>query len=171
MNGLVHLSTSHYLNQCWPSYRTPWHIVSLLGHNELTHWGRVMHIYVSVSWTIIGSDNGLLPVWHQAIVWTNSGLLPIRPQGTYVNEISIKIHTFSFNKMHFQVSAAKWRPFCLGPNVLTPPLWHSSTIWWHRCCILVNIVSDNGLLPEGIIPLPEQSGRSPKVVALFCYKH
>ena len=26
------------------------------------------HIYASVNWVIIGSSNGLLPVWHQAII-------------------------------------------------------------------------------------------------------
>ena len=29
--------------------------------------------------TIIGSDNGLLPGWHQAIIWTNAGILLIGP--------------------------------------------------------------------------------------------
>ena len=30
-------------------------------------------LYASVHMAIIGSDNGLLPVWHQAIIWTNAG--------------------------------------------------------------------------------------------------
>ena len=34
-------------------------------------------VYVSVNLVIIGSDNGLLPVWHQAIICTNAGLLSI----------------------------------------------------------------------------------------------
>ena len=34
---------------------------------------------------------------------------------TWVDEI----HTFPFMKMHFKMSSAKWRPFCLGLNVLT----------------------------------------------------
>ena len=29
--------------------------------------------------TIIGSDNGLLPSLRQAIIWTNAGILLIRP--------------------------------------------------------------------------------------------
>ena len=32
-------------------------------------------IYASVNWAIIDSDNVLVPVWHQAIIWTNAGLL------------------------------------------------------------------------------------------------
>ena len=52
----------------------------------LTHWGCVMHICVS-ELTISGSDNGLLPGWHQAIIWTNAGILLIGPLGTNCSEI------------------------------------------------------------------------------------
>ena len=75
----------------------------------LTHWGRVMHICVS-DLTIIGSDNGLLPGWRQAIIRTNAGILLIRPLGTNFSEILIKILIFSFKKMRLKVSSAKSRP-------------------------------------------------------------
>ena len=75
-------------------------------------------MYASVNYTIIGSDNGLSPGWHQAIIWTNAGILFIEPLGTNFSEILIEIHTFSFKKMHLQVSSRKWRPFCLNRNVL-----------------------------------------------------
>ena len=39
-----------------------------------THWGQ-WRIYASVNYAIIASDNGLLPVRRQAIIWTNDGLL------------------------------------------------------------------------------------------------
>ena len=42
-------------------------------------------IYSSVKHTIIASDNGLLPVQRQAIVWTNAAILSIWPKGTYFN--------------------------------------------------------------------------------------
>ena len=42
----------------------------------------------------------------------------IEPLGTNVSEISIGIQTFSFKKMHLNMSSAKWRPFCLGLNEL-----------------------------------------------------
>ena len=63
------------------------------------------HIYVG-KWTIIGADNGLSPGWHQAIIWTNAGILLIGPFGTNSSEIAIKIHTFLFknaveNGSHF----------------------------------------------------------------------
>ena len=83
----------------------------------LTHWGRVTHICV-VKLTIIGSDNGLSPGRRQAIIWTNDGILLIWPLGTNFIEILIEIHSFPFKKMHLKMSA-KWRPFCLGLNVLT----------------------------------------------------
>ena len=83
----------------------------------LIHWGRVTHICVSKV-TIIVSDNGLAPERRQAIIWTNAGILLIGPLGTNFSEILIEILIFSFKKMCFKVSSAKWRPFCLGLNVL-----------------------------------------------------
>ena len=52
------------------------------------------------------------PGRRQAIIWTNDGILLIWSLGTNLSEILSKIHTFSFNKMHLQMSSAKWRPFC-----------------------------------------------------------
>ena len=69
--------------------------------------------------SITGSDNGLSPDRHQAIIWTNVGILLIGPLGTNFSEILIEIQTFSFKKMHLKMSSAKWRSFCLGLNVLT----------------------------------------------------
>ena len=86
----------------------PWHY--------LTHWGRVTHICICIL-TIIGSDNGLAPGRHKAIIWTNAGMLLIGPLGTN-SEILIRIQTFSFKKMHLTISSAKLGPFCLGLNVL-----------------------------------------------------
>ena len=83
----------------------------------LTHWGWVTHICVS-KLTSIGSDNGLSPGRRQAIIWTNAAILLIGPLRTNFSEILIAIETFSFKKMHLKISSAKWRPFCLGLNVL-----------------------------------------------------
>ena len=84
--------------------------------NTLTVWGRVTHISVS-KLTILGSDNGLSPDRHQAIIWTNAGLLLIGPLGTNFSEILIEILIFSSTEMRLKVSSAKRRPFCLGLNV------------------------------------------------------
>ena len=84
---------------------------------RLTHWGRVTHICVS-NQTIIGPYNGLSPGRRQAIIWTNAGILLIGPWGTNFSEILISIQAFSFRKMHLKMSSAKWRPFCIGLNVL-----------------------------------------------------
>ena len=83
----------------------------------LTYWGRVTHICIS-KLTIIGSDNGLSPGRRHAIIWTNAGILSIGPLGGNFSEISIEFHIFSFKKMHFKMTSRKWRPFCLGLNVL-----------------------------------------------------
>ena len=45
----------------------------------------------SAAWVIIGPGNGLSPVRHQAITWTNVGLLSVGLLGTYFSEIWIGI--------------------------------------------------------------------------------
>ena len=84
---------------------------------QLTRWSRVTHICIN-NLTIIDSDNGFSPGRRQAIIWTNAGILLIGPLGTNFIEILIGFQTFSFKKMHLKMSSAKWRPFCLGLNVL-----------------------------------------------------
>ena len=84
----------------------------------LTHWGLVTHVCIS-KLTIIGSGNGLVPGWCQAINWTNVGILLIRPLWTNFSEIFIEIHKFLFKKIHFKMSSGKLWPFCLGFNVST----------------------------------------------------
>ena len=103
---------------------------------QLTHWGRATHICVG-KLTTIGSDNGLSPGRRQAIISTIAGILLIWPLGRNFSEISIDIQTFSFKKIHFKMASAKWRPSCLGLNVLTSPnqLWpgelgRSATRWF-----------------------------------------
>ena len=68
--------------------------------------------------TIIGSDNGMSPGRHQAIIWTNVGILLIGHLGTNFSGILFKIQTLSFKKMHFELASVKWQPFCLHLNVL-----------------------------------------------------
>ena len=95
------------------------------GNKPITHWGRVTHICVS-KLVIVGSDNGLSPGRRQAIIWTNGGIVLIWPLWTNFSEISIDIHTFTFRKIHFKISPGKWRPFCLGLNVLAN---EDSALW------------------------------------------
>ena len=107
---------------------------------HLTHRNRVTRISVS-KLTLIGSDNGLSPGRRQTIIWTNAGILLIGPVGANFSEILIEIYSFSFKKLHLKISSAKWRPCCLGLNVLSvecltlypPPsctILHSSIEWF-----------------------------------------
>ena len=86
-------------------------------YQQLTHWGRMTHICVS-KLTIICPDNGLSPRRRQAITWSNAGILLIGTLITNFIEVLSEFHTFSFKKMHLKMSSGKWRPFCLGLNVL-----------------------------------------------------
>ena len=94
-----------------------WQPMQIYCDLALTHWGRVTHICLS-KLTIFGSDNGLSPGRHQAVIWTNAWILLMRPLGTKFDEMLIEILKFSFVKMRLKVSSAKWRPFCLRLNVL-----------------------------------------------------
>ena len=114
--------------------------ISAAGHSELTqirltHWGRG-------KLKIIGSDNGLSPGRRQAIIWTDTRILSIRPLATNLNEISIGIQTFSLKKMYLKMSSAKWRPFCLGLNLLKEI---------HVCCFQCTLCHRRKLLKEDII--------------------
>ena len=87
----------------------------------LTHWDRVTHL-CHIELTIIGSDNGLSPGRHQAIIWMTARVLLIRTLGTNFSEIWSEIFTFSFNIMHLKMSS-KWSQFCPGLNVLISGTW------------------------------------------------
>ena len=101
------------------------------------HCSPYCHIYASVNWVSIGSGNGLSPVRHQAIAWTNADLLSIGPLGTRFSEIKIENVTFSFKKMHLKMLCVKWRPFCPGEMSL---IWRKYTQLW-----AVTAVHDDGL--------------------------
>ena len=48
---------------------------------------------------IIGSDNGLSPGRHQAIIWINAWILLIWLLGANLNGMLTEIHSFSFETM------------------------------------------------------------------------
>ena len=121
-NILYNTTDSHSLSYCY-SYLTKTTTVWMIllkfpGGSVLTDCGRVTHISVSKP-AIIGSDNGLSTGRRQAIIGTNAGILLIGPLGTNFSENVIETCIFSCKKMHLEMSPGKWRPFCLGLNVLT----------------------------------------------------
>ena len=112
----VHIHLINLISRVSNWYRShmlPW--VSLYC-NYIQKW-TILLLYKHAS-QIIGSDNGLLPPQHHIIIWTNAGMLEIRPLRTNFNEISIEMQTFSLNKMLLKMSFGKRRPFCLSLNVL-----------------------------------------------------
>ena len=65
----------------------------------------------------------------------NAGILLIERLGTNFSEILIGIQIFSFNKMRLKMSSVKWRPFCLGLNVLNT--WINVTRQWEIPTFLI----------------------------------
>ena len=78
---------------------------------KLIQWGRDTHICVGNHWlrkwlVALSTPKHYLNQWWNIVYWTIN------------NNISIEIHTFSITNMHLKSSSAKWRPLCLGLNVL-----------------------------------------------------
>ena len=102
-----------------------------------THWAKWC-TYASISHDITGSDNGLLPVWHQAITWNNVDILPIGPVGTNFSKICIKLQTFPFRKIDLQNNGN----------------FFSASMWWYRSN-LEHFPMDayiDSILPKGPYP-------------------
>ena len=77
---------------------------------KLTHWGRVTHICVG-NLTIIGSDTGLhyLNQCWNIVSWTARNKL----------QWNVNQNSYIFiKKIQLKMLSGKWRPFCLGLNVL-----------------------------------------------------
>ena len=124
----------------------------------LTHWDRVMHIYVR-KLTTIGSDNGLLPGRRQANIWSNVGILLIRPLGTNFSEIFTKIYTFSFKKIHLKMSSGKWQPSCFCLNLSshrgldkTADIFRSEDIWLIFTSMMNKMVYSKKISPIKLKP-------------------
>ena len=97
-------------------------------------------------------------------------------KGTNFNEIFIKIQQFFFQENGLKMSSAKWRPFCLGLNMLKEKeTLHSlagllniyiSGIWlWYMQALFINRVKQNRCLksenpqPMVVTILPPCSGK------------
>ena len=100
-----------------------WFLCKLEGHRQLfaniiilTHWGRVTHICVS-ELTVIGSDNGLSPGRRQAIMWTNDGILLIRPlnklQWNFIRNSNISIQQNALENVVCEMASILSRPQCV----------------------------------------------------------
>ena len=74
------------------------------GLNVLTHCSLVMP----------GDDLDLGAIWQQVITLTSVDVSLIRPSGIPFQDIVVKFQTFSFRKIHFQMSPAKCHHFALA---------------------------------------------------------
>ena len=86
--------------------------------NGLTHWGPVTHICLDTN-TNIGSHNGLSSGQRQAIIWTNAGILLIRPlsnkfQWAFNRHSNIFIQENAFESVVCEMAAILSRPQCVN---------------------------------------------------------
>ena len=125
--------------------------------------------HVCVGEVTISSDNGLLPVRHQAIIYTNAGILLIGPLGINCCEICIEINISSFKKMHLKMSSAKWWPSwpqCVRFSIHWPPLWlpQPPPICAHLGCYTAKPVYNDHLM--GYFSAFWSSSRWPRATSL-----
>ena len=86
-----------------------------------------MRICVS-NFTIIGSDNGLVPGRCEAIIWNQCwNIVNAKPRNKFLSAIFSEIHTCSCNEMQLTISSAKRRQFCRGRNVVN---WSRIQFFW-----------------------------------------
>ena len=63
---------------------------------NLEKFNQVVNTHLCVSeLPTVDLDNGFSPGWHQAIIWTNGGILLIGPLKTNFNESLIEVDSFS----------------------------------------------------------------------------
>ena len=94
--------------------------------------------------TIIASNNGLSPDRHQAIIWTNAGILLIWPLRTNFSESLSERHIFSFMKMHIfihenafetvvcEMSAILFWPQCVKSDNTQIEAWTKWLLFWRQ---------------------------------------
>ena len=89
----------------------------------------------SYIWVNLGTDDGLLPVWHQAITWIEADLLSIGHLVISFSEMRIKMQQSSLKKMLLKILPSKWQPFCSGLNVLNLfiPKWSTFLVLLVMC--------------------------------------
>ena len=99
----------HYLYKCqFTVNRIIWEQVSVKIHKNIVDSSPLVpHVYGSANWVSISIGNGLPPVRHQVITWTNADWLSIGIPGTNFSEIWIGILSFLFRKLHLKLSSAK----------------------------------------------------------------
>ena len=99
-----------------------------------------------------GSDNGLLPAQHPAIIWNNADLLKVEPRRIRFSEIVTKIYTFSLKKMPSKMSFANWCPFCADLIVLILSVWPTNppypnhSVWDARTPPFPSLISLPGIV-------------------------
>ena len=153
VSPLTTINLAH-TNHCWlltfgggqtsKFYILTWHHYYTL--NSL----RLSGPYMSVNYTITGSDNGLSRGWRQAIIWASAGILSTGPLRTIFNKIFIEIYPFSFKKMHLKMSSRKWHPFLSWFQIVKYQAYRIifqkinntkvSTIYYFWCFCLVCVV-------------------------------
>ena len=114
--------------------------------------------------TIIDSDSGLSPGWHQAIIWTNAGMLLIGPSGTNFSEMLIEIQYIFIQENVFANVVRKMVAILYQPQCFKWNRRLGAVSIWRWCLTSIGIPmlkirrSLDCLIPNMGIPIPGKNG-------------
>ena len=126
---LIEIHTFSFKKMCLKMSSGKWRPF-VLASIWLTHWGPVTHICVG-NVTIIGSDDGLLPGWRQAITCTNVGIV----NWTLRNKLQWNVNPNSYifiQETAFEYVIRKMAAICIGLNMLNSITLHNDVIKWKK---------------------------------------
>ena len=117
----------------WPirDVQVYWHIHASLNLSAPIEAEQL--IYASVYKAIVGSDNGLSPLRHQAIIWNSDYLLWIRSLGTNFSEILSKYKHFHSRICIWNCRLRKGGHFVSASINLWDMWWSIATFFWCKC--------------------------------------
>ena len=109
--------------------------------------------YVLINLAIVSSNNGLLPIWCQIIIWTDDGLVSTGPLRTNLSEILIKLQWLSYKKWFGNV-------FCKMETILSQPQCvnalrprkHINAIWRFHHSKYLPVYQNFWMDPNSITP-------------------
>ena len=85
---------------------------------------------------LIVANNGLSPIRHQVMIYTNGGFLLIGPSEADFNEIEINIQELLYNKWNFASKMSRPQSVGKTPRVALPNIWRLRTYYHDIKCYL-----------------------------------
>ena len=104
------------------------------------------------------SDNGLVPLWHQAIILTNNDFASIALLRTDFNEKFIDTYKFWLRKLHLKLSSIILQKFCPGEIELTIVMKNfSQKKYLYQFCVILLLNTCSYNMSSSVLVLVESA--------------